>query len=633
MFFNKGRLMSAHSDQSKKTFAGEASLAIAALGVVFGDIGTSPLYALKESFSHGHGVQLDQGAIYGILSLIFWSLIIVITIKYVFFILKADNKGEGGILALTSLVTKNERKSKLLLFGLFGTALLYGDGMITPAISVLSAVEGLSLITPFFDPYIIPITIAILIALFSIQKYGTATVGKVFGPITLIWFIVLGALGLYNILQHPGILAALNPYYAIEFFATHDLSGFFVLGSIFLVITGGEALYSDLGHFGRKPITRAWIFIVLPALVLNYFGQGAFVLANPEAIKNPFFLMAPAWALTPLVILATFATCIASQALITGVFSLTLQAVQSKFISRVRIVHTSDLERGQIYIRFMNNFLMISCVILVLTFKTSSNLASAYGIAVTTTMGITTLLFYFYLVNLLHWNKYKAQLLCGLFLVIDLGFFGANIVKVLDGGWVPLIISAVIMTLMTTWRKGRHILELRLTHKTMFLDKFIERMKAETDHKVEGTAIYMTSSLQKTPYALFHTFEHFKTVHSRMVFLSVVTREIPYVPENLRLQVIQLTESMFAVHIFYGYMEEPNVPKAIAGLKLGEETFDPNEAVYFLSKEKIFATHLPGMEMWRERIFAFLNHNALDATTYFRLPPKRVIEVGVQVEI
>jgi len=625
--------MSVDNNHKKKSFKNELGLAIAALGVVFGDIGTSPLYALKESFSHEHGIHLDQGAIYGILSLIFWALIIVITIKYVFFILKADNKGEGGILALTSLVTKNERKSKLLLFGLFGTALLYGDGMITPAISVLSAVEGLGLITPLFNPYIIPITVGILIVLFSIQKYGTATVGKVFGPVTLIWFFVLSALGIYNIAQNVSILAAINPYYALQFFASHSYKGFFVLGSVFLVITGGEALYSDLGHFGRQPITRAWFIIVLPALVLNYFGQGAFVLAHPESINNPFFLMAPSWALTPLVILATFATCIASQALITGVFSLTLQAVQSRYISRVRIEHTSEVERGQIYIRFMNNFLMISCVILVFTFKTSSALASAYGIAVTTTMGITTLLFYFYLVNLHHWNKTKAKLLCGLFLVIDLGFFGANLIKVLDGGWVPLAISIAILTLMTTWRKGRHILELRLKHKTISLEKFIERVRTEDVHLVEGTAIYMTGSLQKTPYALYHTFEHFKTVHKRMLFLSVVTREVPFVPDHLRTQTIQLTETIYAINVFYGYMEEQNVPKAISGLLLNDYSLNPDEAVYFLSKEKIFATRLPGMALWREKVFAYLNHNALDATTYFHLPPKNVVEIGVQVEI
>jgi len=625
--------MSVDNNQKKKSLKNELSLAIAALGVVFGDIGTSPLYALKESFSHEHGIHLDQGGIYGILSLIFWALIIVITIKYVFFILKADNKGEGGILALTSLVTKNERKSKLLLFGLFGTALLYGDGMITPAISVLSAVEGLALITPFFNPYIIPITVAILVALFSIQKYGTATVGKVFGPVTLIWFFVLAALGIFNIAQNPSILAAINPYYALQFFASHSYKGFFVLGSVFLVITGGEALYSDLGHFGRRPISRAWFIVVLPALVLNYFGQGAFVLAHPESIHNPFFLMAPAWALTPLVILATFATCIASQALITGVFSLTLQAVQSRYISRVRIEHTSEVERGQIYIRFMNNFLMISCVILVFTFKTSSALASAYGIAVTTTMGITTLLFYFYLVNLLRWKKTKAKLLCGLFLVIDLGFFGANLIKVLDGGWVPLAISVAILTLMTTWRKGRHILELRLKHKTISLEKFIERVRTEDVHLVEGTAIYMTGSLQKTPYALYHTFEHFKTVHKRMLFLSVVTREVPFVPDHLRTQTIQLTESIYAINVFYGYMEDQNVPKAISGLLLNDYSLDPDDAVYFLSKEKIFATRLPGMALWREKVFAYLNHNALDATTYFHLPPKNVVEIGVQVEI
>lgn len=622
-----------HSNSKNNSITKQISLTIAALGVVFGDIGTSPLYALKESLHHGHNIPLEAATIFGILSLIFWSLIIVISIKYVFFILKADNNGEGGILALTNLVTSNQRKGALLIFGLFGTALLYGDGMITPAISVLSAVEGLSLITPVFDPYIIPITIAILIGLFSIQRFGTSLVGKVFGPITFIWFGVLALLGIHNISQYPMIFGAINPIHAVHFFSTHSLHGFLVLGSVFLVITGGEALYSDLGHFGRKPITNAWFIIVLPALILCYFGQGALLINHPEAVKNPFFLMAPAWALTPLVILATFATVIASQALITGVFSLTLQAVQSKFISRVHIVHTSEHERGQIYIGFMNNFLMISCVLLVLSFKTSSNLASAYGIAVTTTMGITTLLFFYYLVEKLGWNKFTAGALCGGFLIIDLAFFGANAVKILDGGWVPVLISVIILTLMTTWRKGRHILALRLSRKTIPLKKFLEKIKTEECHIASGTAIHLTSSLEFTPYALSHSYEHFKTIHEHIIFLSVITKEIPFVDKNERVKFKKINDQFFSIELNFGYLENQNVHKAIDGVKIGDFVINPNVCIYFIGKEKIFATRLPGMALWRENIFSFLNHNALDATTYFGLPPKQVVQIGVQIEI
>lgn len=623
--------MSHHAKE--QTLSTQVALTIAALGVVFGDIGTSPLYALKEALHHGSHIALNQGTIFGILSLIFWALIIVISVKYVFFILKADNNGEGGILALTNLVIGQQRRGLLLLFGLFGTALLYGDGMITPAISVLSAVEGLSLITPVFDPYIVPITIVILILLFSIQRFGTSMVGKIFGPITFIWFLAIGSIGFWNILKYPMILNAINPIYAYDFFITNSLNGFLILGSVFLVITGGEALYSDLGHFGRKPITHAWFAIVLPCLILNYFGQGAFILNNPEAIKNPFFLMAPRWSLTPLIIMATFATVIASQALITGVFSLTLQAVQSKYISRVKIVHTSEEERGQIYINFMNNFLMISCVLLVLSFKTSSNLASAYGIAVTTTMGITTLLYYFYLVEKVKWNKFYAILLCGTFLIVDLAFFGANVIKIVDGGWVPVLISILILNLMTTWRTGRRILEMRLSFKTIPLDEFIDNLKTETYHVTKGAAIYLTSSIYKTPYALYHSYQNFKTIHEKMIFLSVVTNETPYVKKSDRIEITKLDEKIYAIKIHFGYLEAQNVPKAIEGVQIDDFVIETNNVTYFLGKEKIFATRLPGMAIWREKIFAFLNHNALDATTYFYLPPNRVVEIGVHVEI
>lgn len=620
-----------HSAKNNKFNIGAS---IAALGVVYGDIGTSPLYALKESFHHGHNIGLNSDNVLGILSLIFWSLMIVISLKYVFFILKADRNGEGGILALTNLVSSPSHKYGFLLFGLFGTALLYGDGMITPAISVLSAVEGLTLVTPMFDQYVIPITIVILVGLFSIQKHGTATVGKIFGPITFFWFITLGAIGLFNIIQNPSIFEAINPMHAVHFFVINKLNGFFVLGSVFLVITGGEALYSDLGHFGRMPITHAWFIVVLPCLVLNYFGQGAFLLQHPEGIKNPFFLMAPNWALLPLVVLATAATVIASQALITGVFSLTMQAVQSGYISRVSIVHTSEHERGQIYIKFMNNFLMISCVILVLAFKSSSNLAAAYGIAVTMTMGITTLLFFEYVRNIKKWNLIFAILLCGFFLTIDVAFFGANIIKMMDGGWVPVLIAIGVFTLMTTWRKGRFILASHLAHKTIPLLTFIKKIEGENVQKIEGAAIYLNSAAQNTPYALFHTYEYFKVIHQQMIFVSVQTIENPFNRDGKKFEVIELGNNIFQIILYFGYLEIQNVPKALAQVSLKGKFINPNDAIYFLGKEKIFAeAKIFGMALWREKLFAFLNLNALDATSFFSLPQSRVVEIGVHIEI
>lgn len=621
-----------------KGFKYDALMALSALGVVYGDIGTSPLYALKESFHHGHNIESSIANIYGILSLIFWSLIIVISIKYLRYVLKADNKGEGGILALTALVTPrtdkqaNKRKN-LIRLGLFGTALLYGDGMITPAISVLSAVEGLELITPVFSPYIIPITICILVGLFSVQSYGTEIVGKVFGPLTFFWFLTLGALGIYNIINVPSVLMAVNPFFAFQFFLNNSWNGFLVLGSVFLVVTGGEALYSDLGHFGRKPIFRAWFFVVLPCLVLNYFGQGALISQNPEAIKNPFFLMAPHWLLTPLVVLATLSTCIASQALITGVFSITMQAVQLGYIPRVLIEHTSAKEFGQIYVKSMNRLLMLACILLVVYFRTSSNLAAAYGIAVTTTMGITTVLFYLVARQKWRWSRLKAGSICGFFLVIDLAFWGANLVKVLDGGWVPLAVGIFIFVLMTTWKKGRKLLAMRIRNEVIPLESFLSKIDDEKPFRNPGIAIYMASGLKDTPYALIQTYEHYRSLHECLVFLSVVTEEIPQVPQSRRIEVNYIGHGCYTVFIHYGYMERPNIPKELDQVKIGDLVIDPQKATYFIGKERLFATDTPGMAIWREKLFAFQNANAQDATTFFQLPRKRVMEIGVQVEL
>lgn len=629
----------AHDGKESNSAGYKYFLALAALGVVYGDIGTSPLYALKEVFHPGHHMLAQPENIYGLLSLIFWSLMIVITLKYLVFILRADNRGEGGILALTSLVTPQPDSTKtiprskafLILLGLFGTALLYGDGMITPAISILSAVEGLSLITPVFNPYIIPITLAILVGLFSIQSKGTGTVGKIFGPVTLTWFTVLAILGVYNIIQTPEILKAVNPVYIYSFFINNAWHGFVVLGSVFLVVTGGEALYSDLGHFGRKPIQQAWFFVVLPSLVLNYFGQGALLLRNPEAIGNPFFLMAPSWALYPLVILATIATTIASQALITGVYSITMQAVQHHYLPRLHISHTSAKEYGQIYIKTMNQLLMVGCIALVITFKSSSNLAAAYGLAVTTTMVITTLLFYIYAREKWHWSRLTAGSLCLFFLVIDMAFWGANLLKIIQGGWFPLLVGIIGYILMTTWNTGKKLLNQQLQEKILPLDDFLEMTKDKTVHQIDGTAIYLNRNLTETPYSLIHTFEHFKTVHKQLIFLSVITEEIAKVKIENRIAVEHINDQNFRITLRYGYLEQPDIPKEIEDLQLGDSVLNIKKATFIIGRENIFATSHPGMAIWREKIFSMLSKNELSAADYFQLPKNRVIEIGVQI--
>lgn len=628
------------SIQSTKSPSLKASslLALSALGVVYGDIGTSPLYALKESLHHGHNIAVLPENIFGILSLIFWSLIVVISVKYLIYIVRADNQGEGGVLALTALLSTFSFKSKrtlksLTLLGLFGTALLYGDGMITPAISVLSAVEGLELVTPLFHPYIIHITIAILIALFSIQKYGTAAVGKVFGPITLIWFVVIALLGLNKIIDEPSVLLAINPQYALEFFIINKWNGFVVLGSVFLVVTGGEALYSDLGHFGKSPVRIAWFTIVLPCLMLNYFGQGALLLQNPAAIRNPFYLLAPEWMLIPLVLLATISTVIASQALITGVFSLTMQSVQLHYSPRVTIDHTSTEHFGQIYVPSINRILMFACITLVLAFKTSSNLAAAYGIAVTTTMVITTILFYFVLRNNWNWSRLKAGSLCGFFLLIELSFWSANLLKIFKGGWFPLIVGLGIFIIMTTWHRGRQILSMRMLEITIPLNQFISQLKQEKPHRVPGIAVYMAGYPQYAPPALIQSVKHFKTIHENLIFLFVETQERAHVPESERVKIENIGQQINRVSISYGFMELPNIPQVLNGLKIDGVIFDPKQATYFLGREQLMATKRQGMSIWREKLFATMSHNAQPATLFFQLPSDRVVEIRSVIEL
>jgi KUP system potassium uptake protein len=613
------------------------SLSLAALGIVYGDIGTSPLYALRESFLPEHGVAPSAANVLGVLSMITWALLLVISVKYLVFIVRADNRGEGGILALTSLITPTHalRRGRwgLIVLGLFGTALLYGDGMITPAISVLSAVEGLGIVTPAFEPFILPITIVILTLLFLVQRRGTGSVGRVFGPLTLLWFLTLAALGVWNLLQEPRVLAALSPVHAVHFFLANGWHAVLVLGSVFLVVTGGEALYADMGHFGRRPIRLAWFVVVLPALLLNYYGQGALVMRDPTAIANPFYRMAPTWALLPVVIVATMATVIASQALISGAFSLTLQAVQLGYSPRVRIEHTSARERGQIYVPAVNWLLMVSCIGLVLGFRSSTALAAAYGVAVTATMTITTVLFYFVARERWAWSRPVALAVTGGFLAIDVAFLGANLIKIPNGGWFPLVVGAVVFTLLATWKRGRQILSKRLRDSAPEREGFLASLLAHPPVRVPGTAVFMYGSAKQTPPALLHNLKHNKVLHQRVVFLVVRTEEVPWVPLAERVAIADLGHDMWQVDLRYGFMEDVDIPVALASIRHERLVFKPLETTYFLGRETVIASGHPGMALWRERLFALLSRNAQTATAYFRLPPNRVVELGAQVEI
>jgi KUP system potassium uptake protein len=615
-----------------------ALLSLAALGVVYGDIGTSVLYAVRESFHHSHGILPTRDNVLGVLSLITWALVLVISIKYAVFVLRADNRGEGGILALTSLVTpvgalKPSPRWVLVMLGLFGTALLYGDGVITPVISVLSAVEGLEVATPVLEPYVIPITIAILVALFAMQSRGTASVGRIFGPVTLVWFATIAVLGIMHIVRDPTVFAAVNPWYGARFFLQNGWNGFLVLGSVFLVVTGGEALYADMGHFGRKPIRLAWYYVVLPALLLNYFGQGAMLIHRPETVENPFFHMAPRWALYPVVVIATLAAVIASQALITGAFSLTMQAVQLGYIPRVQIEHTSARERGQIYIPQVNWLLMLSCIGLVLGFRDSSHVAAAYGVAVTATMVITTLLLFRVERERWKWPLWASALFTIVFLAIDLAFFGANIVKIPHGGWFPLVVGAIIFTGMSTWKTGRRILSERLSAGTLPVELFLKDVAARPPHRVPGTAVFMYSNPVGTPPALLHSLKHYKVLHERTVFLSVATEEVPHLEDAERLEVQELGHGFYRITVRYGFMEEPDVPEALARVDVPGLDLSPGRTSYFLGRETLIPSSERGMARWRESLFALMSRNARPATAFFGLPPNRVVELGAQIRL
>lgn len=615
------------------------TLSLLTLGVVYGDIGTSPLYAIRECFYGPHGIEPTHEHVLGVLSLIFWALVIVISIKYLAFVLRADNGGEGGILSLTALATPitpsgRTERSALVLIGIFGAALLYGDGIITPAISVLGAMEGLSVATPALHPYVVPITIAILVALFLFQSRGTAGVGKVFGPITLLWFIVLAVLGFLQIVRHPSVLAAINPVHAVRFFADTGWHGYLVLGSVFLVVTGGEALYADMGHFGTRPIRLVWFAVVLPSLLLNYFGQGALVYENPDAAHNPFYLLAPSWAIYPMILLAVAAAVIASQAVISGAYSLTMQAVQLGFSPRIRIDHTSTRQYGQIYIAGVNWALMIGCILIVLGFRTSSNLAAAYGVAVTSTMVITTLLLYVVARQRWRWSAWTAGALAAIFLVVDLAFFGANIIKVAQGGWLPLVLAALVFIVMTTWKRGRRILAERIQREARPLDEFLREVLKHNPTRVPGTSVFMNGTASRTPPALRHNLEHNKVLHERVIFLTVKTQQVPYVAPKKRVEIEGLGSGVYRAKLYYGFMEEPNVPQALEGAAIrGVPLVDPADVTYFLGRETIIATRRPGMALWREKLFALIARNATTATAYFGIPPQRVVELGEQIEL
>ncbi|MFM8626383.1 MAG: potassium transporter Kup [Actinomycetota bacterium] len=617
---------------------GTAALALGALGVVYGDIGTSPLYALKEAFTEkGHVLTVDRINVFGVCSLAFWSLIIIISIKYLMFVMKANNKGEGGILSLTVLVMHRKDTPKvrgagvLISLGVFGTALLYGDGVITPAISVLSAVEGLEEVSASFADWVVPIAIVILVLLFMVQSRGTGAVGKVFGPIMLVWFTVLALLGLSKIVTAPEILQSVNPLHAVRFFQHETQHAFLALGSIFLVVTGGEALYADMGHFGRRPITMGWYSMVLPALVLNYWGQGAFLMKNPEDIESVFFRMAPDALLLPLVLLATMATIIASQALISGVFSLTAQAVQLDYLPRIKIRHTSSQHYGQIYVPLVNWVLMVACVGLVLGFRSASNLAAAYGIAVTMTMAITTMIFYRVLTDRWNWSTPKALVVCVPFIIIEAGFLGANIVKIPHGGWFALAVGAILMVQMQTWRRGRALVAARIQRG----ERPIAEVLDETGDvkRVPGTAVFMFKDLGKAPPALVNNLRHNKVLHKCTVLVSVDTAGEPRVAPEDRAVITRVEPGVFQVQLEFGFMEEPDVPKALAAIDHVGLEFDPEDVTYFLGHESIIAGKAPGMNPAQEWLFVFLNRGADSAARFFNLPADRVFEVGTQVVI
>ncbi|MCK9984868.1 MAG: KUP system potassium uptake protein [Azoarcus sp.] len=617
--------------------AGLAGLAVSAIGVVYGDIGTSPLYTLKEVFNGPHAVPVTVENVYGILSLVFWALMLVVSAKYVVFITRADNRGEGGIMALTSLalrVVPDGRKAWVLSsLGVFGAALFYGDGMITPAISVLSAVEGLEVATPAFAPYVLPIALVVLVGLFMMQRHGTQKVGAVFGPVMVCWFLLLAALGISGIRLHPEILGALNPVWALDFLADNPLLGWLGLGAVVLAITGGEALYADMGHFGRKPIKLAWFTVVFPSLYLNYLGQGALILDHPDNVRNPFYLLVPDELVYPMVGMATLATIIASQAVISGAYSLTRQAMQLGYAPRMRTIFTSAREMGQIYVPSINWMLLGAVIALVVGFRSSSALASAYGIAVTMTMMIDTVLAFVVVRALWGWGKLQAGIFLAVFLTVDIAFFSATTVKILAGGWFPLLIGAVIFSFLTTWKRGRAMLNSRIRTDTIPLDLFIHSMFTSPPPRVAGTAVFLTTWLDGVPRALLHNLLHNKVLHERVVLLKVHTADVSHVEEKDRIEVEEVDYGFYRLHLTFGFMDDPDIPAELARCAEHGLVFETMETSFFLGRETIVRRMGSGMARWRERLFIVMFRNAGSAADYFHLPPNRVVELGTQVEL
>ena len=622
---------SPHTGNSPRSYG---RLCLGALGVVYGDIGTSPLYAIKECFN-GH-IPLDPtpAHVLGILSLVFWSITLIVTLKYVTFIMRADNRGEGGSLALLALVNEHTRGRRIAgavaLIGIFAAALFFGDCMLTPAISVLSAVEGLQIAAPLLADYVVPLTIIVLIALFAVQKYGSALVGASFGPVMLLWFATLAVIGVAQIATNPTVLLAVNPLYAVRFIALDGLRGFLILASVFLAVTGAEALYADMGHFGRKPIRLAWLYVAMPALLINYFGQGAALLGDPSAVDNPFYRMVPDWATLPMVILATLATVIASQAVISGAFSLTCQAIQLGYLPRMKIVHTSGQEKGQVYLPVVNWSLLASVVLLVLGFQSSNNLAAAYGLAVSGTMLTSTLLFGLVMVLIWRVSALKAYSLLALLLSVDLLFMAANATKILHGGWFPLTIGIAAFVLLTTWKRGRGLLLKSVEADAMPVELFLKSL-SERALRVPGTAVYLTVSDSGVPRALLHNLKHNKVIHERVVFLTVTTEDRPTVPASERITVQPIGGRVYRACIRYGFTDNPDIPAALASSH--PVTFDLMDTSFFLNRETIIPSRRPGMALWREHLFSWMSRNAATAMDFFRLPPNRVVELGSQVEI
>jgi KUP system potassium uptake protein len=615
------------------------ALALGALGVVYGDIGTSPLYTLRECLTEGGGFPLTPEVILGVLSLIFWALIITVTVKYVVFIMRADNQGEGGILALTALALRgmrpgHRRTGMVMAIGVMGASLFYGDSLITPAISVLSAVEGLHVVAPALDSYVIPITLTILVGLFVLQRFGTEKVGKLFGPVMMVWFLTLAALGIGQIIRYPGVLGAVWPGHAVEMLFNHGWHGFLLLGAVVLAVTGAEALYADMGHFGRKPIRGAWYVIVLPSLLLCYFGQGALLLHEPQAIENPFFHLAPDWAQVPLLLLATAATIIAGQAVISGAYSVTLQAMHLRYLPRMEVMHTSEHEKGQIYMPQLTWLLLAGVIVLVLSFQTSSNLAAAYGIAVTGTMVATTLLAYKVARSLGRWKLWQAVLALVVFLSVDLAFFLSNLIKVEEGGWFPLVVGAMVFLLMATWRRGREVVRKRLAEDALPFDMLLERLKGGSVQRVPGTAVFLTGNPRGLPPGLLHSLKHYKVLHQRVVLLTVDIEDVPHVPDDQRFELKALSAGFFRLIVHFGFKDEPDIPQALEIRRIPGLPFEPMETTYFVSRETLIRTHgKSGLPRWQEPLFIFLSKLSSSASEYFCIPPNRVVELGMQLEI